>query len=63
MRAQSRKLLPRLPSVARSKQRGILHTDDKPRARRLLTAAALTYVSSALQSLLNIARWWHILRR
>ncbi|HLF11009.1 MAG TPA: zinc metallopeptidase [Gammaproteobacteria bacterium] len=44
-------------------QRGLLHADDKPRARRLLTAAALTYVSSALQSLLNIARWWAILRR
>jgi hypothetical protein len=44
-------------------QRGLLHIEDKPRARRLLTAAALTYVSSALQSLLNIARWWAILRR
>ena len=44
-------------------QRGILRPDDKSRARRLLTAAALTYVSSALQSLLNIARWWSILRR
>jgi hypothetical protein len=44
-------------------QRGILRAGDEPRARRLLTAAALTYVSSALQSLLNIARWWAILRR
>ena len=44
-------------------QRRILHRDDKARAHRLLTAAALTYVSGALQSLLNIARWWRILRR
>ncbi len=41
----------------------ILRPGDKPRARRLLTAAALTYVSGALTSLLNIARWWAILRR
>jgi uncharacterized protein len=44
-------------------QRRILRDGDGPRARRLLTAAALTYVSVALQSLLNIARWWAILRR
>jgi hypothetical protein len=49
-----------LPLIER---RGLLHADDKPRARKLLTAAALTYVSAALQSLLNIARWWAILRR
>ena len=36
---------------------------DKPHARRLLTAAALTYVSASLMSLLNIARWFAILRR
>ena len=36
---------------------------DRPHARRLLTAAALTYVSASLMSLLNIARWWAILRR
>jgi Zn-dependent membrane protease YugP len=45
------------------RQHGLLRSDDLPRARKLLTAAALTYVSSALQSLLNIARWWAILRR
>ena len=45
------------------KERGILRAEDLPRARKLLTAAALTYVSGALQSLLNIARWWAILRR
>jgi Zn-dependent membrane protease YugP len=44
-------------------QRGWLRDGDAPRARKLLTAAALTYVAAALQSLLNIARWWAILRR
>jgi len=44
-------------------QRGILRREDLGRAKRLLTAAALTYVAGALQSLLNIARWWAILRR
>ena len=41
----------------------ILKTPDRPHARRLLAAAALTYVSTSLLSLLNIARWWAILRR
>ena len=41
----------------------ILKKQDRPHARRLLTAAALTYVSAALMSLLNIARWFAILRR
>jgi Zn-dependent membrane protease YugP len=45
------------------KQHGVLRPEDMPRARRLLTAAAFTYVAVALQSLLNIARWWAILRR
>jgi Zn-dependent membrane protease YugP len=45
------------------KQQDILKTVDEPHARRLLKAAALTYVSAALMSLLNIARWWAILRR
>ena len=49
-----------LPLLA---ERGILRDGDGPRARKLLTAAALTYVSGALTSLLNIARWWAILRR
>jgi Zn-dependent membrane protease YugP len=40
-----------------------LHDSDYPHARRLLRAAALTYVSASLMSLLNIARWWAILRR
>lgn len=42
---------------------GILKSVDLPHARRLLTAAALTYVSASLASLLNIARWWALLRR
>ena len=42
---------------------GILKKVDRPHARRLLTAAALTYVSASLMSLLNIARWWAIVRR
>ena len=45
------------------KNRGLVFREDLPRARLLLTAAALTYVAVALQSLLNIARWWAILRR
>jgi Zn-dependent membrane protease YugP len=45
------------------RRRGLIRPDDVPRARLLLTAAAFTYVAAALQSLLNIARWWAILRR
>lgn len=41
----------------------ILKTVDKRHARRILKAAALTYVSASLMSLLNIARWFAILRR
>jgi len=41
----------------------ILKRADRPHARRLLRAAALTYVSASLMSLLNIARWLAILRR
>jgi Zn-dependent membrane protease YugP len=41
----------------------ILKTPDRPHARRLLRAAALTYVAASLMSLLNIARWWALLRR
>jgi len=36
---------------------------DKRHARKLLMAAAFTYVSASLMSLLNIARWFAILRR
>ena len=45
------------------RQHAVLRKEDMPHARKLLSAAALTYVSGALQSLLNIARWWAILRR
>jgi hypothetical protein len=41
----------------------ILKSVDLPHARRLLTAAALTYLAASLASLLNIARWWTLLRR
>jgi Zn-dependent membrane protease YugP len=41
----------------------VLYASDERHARRLLRAAALTYVSASLLSLLNIARWWAILRR
>ncbi len=34
-----------------------------PIARTILAAAALTYVSASLASLLNFYRWWAILRR
>jgi len=42
---------------------GVLLPGDAPHARKLLTAAAFTYVAASLMSLLNIARWWAILRR
>lgn len=41
----------------------VLKPVDLPHARRLLTAAALTYLAASLASLLNIARWWTLLRR
>ena len=44
-------------------QDGILKPADLPHAKRLLTAAALTYLAASLASLLNIARWWALLRR
>lgn len=36
---------------------------DEPHARRILRAAAWTYVSASLMTLLNMGRWWAILRR
>lgn len=44
-------------------QHRVLKRVDRPHARTLLKAAALTYVSASLMSLLNIARWIAILRR
>ena len=43
--------------------RDILIPGDLPHARRLLKAASLTYISASLLSLLNVARWWAILRK
>ncbi len=42
---------------------GYLHQDDLPGARKVLKAAAMTYVAAALASLLNIGRWIAIMRR
>lgn len=42
---------------------GYLHANDYPHARRILKAAALTYVAQSLMSLLNIAAWLRLLRR
>ncbi|MGG7054602.1 zinc metallopeptidase [Nitrosomonas sp. ANs5] len=44
-------------------QKHYLIRGDMPHARRLLTAAAWTYVSASLMTLLNVARWLTILRR
>lgn len=41
----------------------ILKKVDKRHSRRILKAAAFTYVSASLMSLLNVARWFAILRR
>ncbi|MFB6260178.1 MAG: zinc metallopeptidase, partial [Thiohalorhabdaceae bacterium] len=35
---------------------------DRPRARRILTAAALTYVAASLTSILNVWYWLRLLR-
>ncbi|RLQ21749.1 zinc metallopeptidase [Seongchinamella sediminis] len=40
-----------------------LYEGDLPHARRILKAAALTYVAASLASLLNLGRWLAILRR
>lgn len=45
------------------REQSLLIPGDEPHARRLLTAAALTYVSAATLSLLSLARWLPILRR
>ena len=44
-------------------EENILKSADSGHARRILKAAAYTYVSASLMSLLNVARWWAILRR
>jgi Zn-dependent membrane protease YugP len=40
-----------------------LPPEDLPAARRILLACALTYVANALMGLLNVYRWFRILRR
>jgi Zn-dependent membrane protease YugP len=44
-------------------EQAVLFEGDERHARKLLQAAAMTYVAASLMSLLNIARWWAILRR
>ena len=44
-------------------QGNYLHHGDLPHARRILKAAALTYVAGSLASLLNLGRWIAVLRR
>lgn len=54
--ASFRRALPVLAS-------GYLRPEDRPAARRILTACALTYVAGSLASMLNLWRWIAILRR
>ena len=46
-----------------SKEGEYINADDHKAAKRILLACALTYVSAALASLLNIWRWLRFLRR
>jgi len=55
--ASFRRALPAL------QQGNYLSSDDMRGARRILTAAALTYVAASLASLLNLWRWVAFLRR
>lgn len=43
-------------------QGGYLKPDDMPAARKLLRAAAFTYVAAAAMSLVDVVRWLRILR-
>jgi uncharacterized protein len=45
------------------KKQDVLYEADERHDRRLLKAAAMTYVAASLMSLLNVARWIAILRR
>lgn len=42
---------------------GYVNQEDMPKVRRILRAAALTYLAGSLASLLNLWRWIAILRR
>jgi len=48
-----------LPVLTRG---GYLSSSDMPAARNVLRAAAWTYVAAALATLLDVARWFRILR-
>jgi len=48
-----------LPVLTRG---GYLSSSDMPAARDVLRAAAWTYVASALATLLDVARWFRVLR-
>ena len=48
-----------LPALTRGRY---LAPADMPAARSVLTAAAWTYVAAALATLLNVARWFRVLR-
>lgn len=54
--ASFRRALPLLRRTA------LLRQSDLPAAREILRAAALTYVASALMTLLNVARWFRVFR-
>jgi Zn-dependent membrane protease YugP len=45
------------------KQERALYESDYRHARRILFAAAMTYVAASLFSLLNVTRWWRLLWR
>jgi len=40
-----------------------LDADDMPSARKILKAAALTYVAGSLLKMINVYTWWRVLRR
>lgn len=44
------------------KERRYLSAQDMPAARSVLKAAAYTYVASALATVLNVARWFRLIR-
>jgi Zn-dependent membrane protease YugP len=48
-----------LPALTRGRY---LSAGDLPAARSVLTAAAMTYVAAALAALIDVARWFRILR-
>ena len=54
--------MPVFESRTRSESSNFLKRGDSDRAKEILRAAALTYLAGSLMSLLNIARWWTILR-